>query len=924
MRYRNRFIAALALAISFAACAHRWVPSGRPVPYEGYYVTLPTGMRLVVFERPEVVRVVLSVSYRVGSADDPAGKEGLAHLAEHLAFRGRPGGPGSPRLWDRLQSSGMVFQAVTTADHTDFWELGKGEQLDEMMNVEAARMSNPIAGLNENEFLAERDVVIAELHERFESYDGQAQLEWLLRQGFGDHAYGRPVGGTPESLRRITLADVRAWYREHYTPAHAVVVLSSAFPARAAAQTVANHFGTLASGDGGVREAPVVHVPPSIPKAPPSDAPMAVHRAPIERPELWVGWLLPGDYERSMGRTYAAEMALQVRLSRQFSRDDKNREQVDDYSVGLREMDGATLLYARLFLRREEDAEDVFGRVKKAQWRRRGDLWYQPELRAQILVRSYLQAEQLYGPAAAQFLRSTGLPDYVGGWQKLVTAHLSTFNTDYLDEFLTSERAFAVLVKPDRNLTARSMGAVPAPATDGQVDAMGDFVEDPEGAPFSGAKDLVSIAGSPGLDRVERRTLENGLQVVVARRGTLPIAEMRLVFRTQAEGAPGIPPGLPYLTIGSLCGTSTASELVRAGASRSLDRDLEHFTMIERGSSGNLPLLIETLGRWARLSHTCGDLSDDRRRYSRGLDRRAHRPSVRAHRLLAARLFPDHPYGRSATPESLVDLTSKDRDRWFDEELRPQRATLLLVSDEPITPGLWESIESEFGGWSSKLGAANDMLEPPALPAGGSVTLLDRPGATQALISVGLRRIPQGGGDEVATEAARWALETRLTSRLRLEQGVTYSVGAFDVDHRTASALVVSTAVEQAACAQSLAAILAAARQMAEKPVPAPLAARARVHLARSFGRGFDTIHQVASGLQQIAVRGLPPDHWERFPASIASLTPERIQAAARRLSLGNEVVVIIGDQTALAGQLRRAGFAVEVLHEANPEPEKP
>src|SRR5689334_9897770 len=98
MRTLARSIALLAL---LSACASgRFERKGEAASYEVRAPTLPSGLRLVDYAVPQVERFSVTVSYGVGSADDPPGKEGLAHLVEHLAYRAAPGG-GAP-LFDRL------------------------------------------------------------------------------------------------------------------------------------------------------------------------------------------------------------------------------------------------------------------------------------------------------------------------------------------------------------------------------------------------------------------------------------------------------------------------------------------------------------------------------------------------------------------------------------------------------------------------------------------------------------------------------------------------------------------------------------------------------------------------------------------------------------------------------------------------------
>lgn len=110
--------------------------------------------------------------------------------------------------------------------------------------------------------------------------------------------------------------------------------------------------------------------------------------------------------------------------------------------------------------------------------------------------------------------------------------------------------------------------------------------------------------------------------------------------------------------------------------------------------------------------------------------------------------------------------------------------------------------------------------------------------------------------------------------------------------------------------------ILRAAAGLAAEPLQPASAARARWMVAREFASRFDTVAGAADALETIALHDLPADHFDRMPASIAALDAARIQAAARSLTVGREVIVVSADRAVLPA-LEAAGLAPEV----RPEP---
>jgi zinc protease len=923
MRLRSLLVVSLGL---FLGCAHRYQPHGRPVPYEGFYATFPSGLRLVVYEVPQVDRFAVTVSYGSGSAEDPAGKEGLAHVAEHVAFRARPAWGGDGRIWDRLIAAGFRFNAQTGLDATDYWSVGKAGDLRTALLLEAARMRAPLAGVSADDFSIERDVVVSEHRERFETDPDGAQLQRLLAEAFPDHAYGRPVAGTPESLRTIALGDVRAWTAQRYVPPNAVIVVIAPRKAREVAELVLQAFGELAEPGSGVPVEPVVRSVPGLPPSPEGDIVPATLQAPVPQPVVWVAWPVPGERSRREPQGHAAAAALDAAFAGKLATAylGTSYQVVEGFGAFYVPFAGAGLVVMRVELARAGDAGKIVDLVKSAAFELRAgdDLTGQGSLpgrgraltdqgrtnvilhtRDQLLVGAYLDLERIDGGRVASFLRATGEPDYLAGWQRNVAAQLKFDVNVYASEFLRRERAVAVVVTPDANGLARAVvGRAAAGEAHDALDASGD-------GPAPDAAEALAAARAPGLDGAARRVLPNGLTVVVARRGTLPVARVALVVRTTADGAAGAP-GLGTLASWSGFALFAAHDAVMVGGDASTRLEVERVLYAQHGSSANLDVLLEATAEWAR---------DQRARWfdeaKDVVTRRAARldvdPDTVAARALRKALFPGHPYGRAPTAESIRSIHSGDVDDWLSEEIRPERSTLVVVSDQDPSPELWTAIEGHFGGWR-RGGAPRVEVAAPPLPAVRRVLLVDRPGASQAVMVAGLRAPPLAARDAAAHEAVEWILENRLTDRLRVQQGVSYGVAVETLDLERGAALLVGAAVDRDAAASALGALLAAPRALAEAPLFPADAARARWQVARATAFAYDTTADVAAALTRLATYRLPPDHYDRQPASIAALDPARIQAAAAALAVGREAVVVAGDAKLLRPQLEKAGYAVE------------
>lgn len=902
----------IGLAVMLGGCATgRYTVKGRPVSYEGFYAIFPSGMQLVVYEMPHVDRFMFAVSYRAGSVDDPPGKEGLAHLAEHMAFRARPGGKGKARIWDQLLASGWLWNAFTSADSTDYWEVGKPTDLREALELEVARMRDPLAGVTEDDLAVERDVVISEWRERFETDPTGVELQWVIEAALPGHAYARPVAGTPESLKRITLDDVRAWMGQRYTAQGAVLVLVAPRPVREAVAEVTQVFGRLI-GEGAPRAEPIKYQPPALPEKPRIPSGLQRRKAPVDYPQLWVAWSVPGYYARGVPQTLAADTVLYssvvTRLANWW-----DQGVVHGVRTGVMLRDGAGLLYVRVELEKAEDAERVADAVRFAAAKLSVGLKHPGDwLRDRLLVDAYRDMEQIYAPAVSRFVRAYGIPDYLRYWSAMVAVQFQYAVDGYADRFLSSSRSVAMLVEPDDNTAA-------AWAADGGGAARAEnpvpLEDDLAGLRPPLPQRIAGAARAPGLDKAERRTLPNGLEVVVARRGTLPIADVRLVIRTDSEGVRGSPFGVRRLAMAASRSTFADLRQLNLGAERYERVTPDSVIMGARGSSGNLEGLLDSVSEWGRqlrTGHTDWALKALKHRL--GWD--ARRPSRRAYQALLGRLFPDHPYGRVLLEKDVDEHGFVAAGAWLDRQIRPERSTLVITSDVPPSPELWAFIEGEFGSWRrGDAGPPEPAAEPP-LPARGRVVLVERRAASQALLWVGVRAPARSARDEPALDGLEWLLHSRLQQHLRVEQGVSYGVRVTRLDRNRAAAVLVSAAVDRDAAAASLGRVLSTLRGLGESPVSPLTATWASWQVAREYGFRFDTVAGASDAIEELALERRPPDWFEKQPESIAGLDPERIQAAARSLALGREVVVVVGDRGALEPQLRKAGYQVEVLAE--------
>lgn len=215
----------LALICAAAALALA-VPAGNGAAAAGPDITnftLANGLEVVVIPDHRTPVVTHMIWYKVGSADETAGKSGLAHFLEHLMFKGTAKNP-EGRFSQFLATIGGQENAFTTQDYTAYFQRVAKEYLPKVMEFEADRMTGLV--LTDANVLPERDVVLEEFNMRVANSPEARIGEQISAALYLNHPYGRPVIGWHEEIEKLSRDDALAFYRRFYTPNNATVVIA--------------------------------------------------------------------------------------------------------------------------------------------------------------------------------------------------------------------------------------------------------------------------------------------------------------------------------------------------------------------------------------------------------------------------------------------------------------------------------------------------------------------------------------------------------------------------------------------------------------------------------------------------------------------------------------------------------------------------
>ena len=205
---------------------------------------LDNGLKIVVQEDHRAPVVVSQVWYRAGALDEVNGKTGVAHVLEHMMFKGTKAVPAG-KFSRLIAAAGGKENAFTAQDQTTYFQQLEKSNLPLSMKLEADRMANLI--LTDEEFAKEIKVVMEERRWRTEDKPQSKVNEQFNSTIYHVHPYGRPVVGWMNDLENMTAADAREWYKTWYAPNNATLVVVGDVNAQDVLKLAKQYFGPLKS-----------------------------------------------------------------------------------------------------------------------------------------------------------------------------------------------------------------------------------------------------------------------------------------------------------------------------------------------------------------------------------------------------------------------------------------------------------------------------------------------------------------------------------------------------------------------------------------------------------------------------------------------------------------------------------------------------
>jgi zinc protease len=772
-------------------------------------LVLPSGLRLLLDEDPGATTAGVVSVVAGGSSADPPGRDGLAHLVEHLTFRAvDTAADASERgatRGDRLIRYAVAeMNGYTTRDALIFYEFAPAQRLPSLIALEAQRLTAPLMGVDEDALAIERQVVGSEHLVRDDPRAGGWAAHALVPRLFPpQHPYARSPAGTDESRRKATLADARAFAEAAFRPER-TTLLVAAPPGATSLEVIAEGLPAALRGDA----AHPVTRPPRV-KVPGADAALAdgvvaaVERktSPLPTAELWIGWRLPA----AVGAARATEEVLQRWLQGDVGSDSLLEEEpkIRHVRVVLDPGASASVLLVRVLTAEGADPE----RIARVVVARVSSAWSREPTERDAFddLKRFYETEQLFDDPpqvpralmqalfAATSERATSMTDVWSQFRAVTSAAVAKLAYEHL----TREKARAVMFTPAPAPADGAHAGVTAPLGAGSVR------EVVPGAAGWNPAELLPLSPPPA--HVVTKKLENGLTVVTIRRRG-PTASAWLAFRGGTSDAE--PPLIAELAMRVRADARQATRLhmlPARGATRDLSYDVVRFL------PSQLPEALTLLFAKATVAVQSWPTNEGLSRMLAPMAAEEDAQVARGEGAFWRALFGDHPYARIVSAGDLGKLTRSDVDAWLGRVHTSRNAALVVMGD--VAPADVEhaagilSTQIKAPAWLADLAAPPAVVPRPAGPAHVVPVITARRGAlTDVRLACVLPSLTRA--DAGHFELLEHAVEARLNAALRSEHGETYGVSV-DVQRLRGGTtyLVASTFVGDENLTRSLAAL---------------------------------------------------------------------------------------------------------------------
>ncbi|MDE2637332.1 MAG: pitrilysin family protein [Chloroflexota bacterium] len=869
---------------------------------------LENGLEVILVRDTTAPTVAVDIWYRVGSANDPPGKSGFAHLFEHMMFEGSPHVPNNG-MDQLLEPVGGSSNAYVNNDYTVYYDTVPSHQLPLALWLEADRM----AGLDvtQENLDNQRAIVIEELQRSYDNRPYGTAVKALITVPYSYEPYKRPAIGNIDDVNAAQIEDVIEFHRTYYLPNNATLVVAGDIDFEVTKTMIEDLFGPIPGGDD----------PPALPEFVPVDQEEAefitIEDPFINIPALLVAYEIPPlvheDYPALSVLSRVLSVGDSSRLAKRLV-DTGKALQADAWIDGNRGPGYfAFILLANVGVDLAELEEASYEELQKII----DEGVPQEELEKVI---AGIRSSNILGLETALGLaESVQSANYYSGDPQAVFSGINRY------EAVTSEDiqrvALEYLEESDRHVfnVVETDAEAPPPvepyAAEETIEHEPDYryvIEQDEPPPPLDSNEF-------NFPTITENVLGNGLEVVVIEQPNMPIISLDVYLAGGSTAQPTDLAGTAGIT-GYLIsrGTETRSAQDIAGAIEQVGGAVGSV-----GSSDFLQLGVFALIEDADLAFDLladmtlnanfpeNEFEREQTEWISSLEAGMAQPGFVARRIFDNRLYSsEHGYGNLYTLESLEAITRDDIVAFYESRSTPDNAVLIIAGAITTEEGLAYA-EQHFADWE---GSA-EAIAYPALPdnSGQQILLVDRPGSTQATFRIGNIGIQGASLDyfpaRVLNHVLGGTFSSRLVQNIREEKGYTYSIGSGFSFPADMGYFLVSADVRNDVIAPALEEVFSEIERIQSEPLTDQEINDARDGIVGEWVFGLETYQDFVEAVASYKIRGVELVRLNKWLGYIKDVTTDDVLEIANTYIRPEDfIIVVVGDASAIQEQLETLG----------------
>lgn len=849
---------------------------------------LPNGLTLITRRQADCGVVAINTWVKAGYFHEPDEVAGMAHLFEHMFFKGSKNFPGAEEIARQVSSLGGASNAGTIYDTTNYYFVLPSEGLIRGIEIQADAIANPL--FDAEELKKEAEVVIEESNRKLDNPAAVA-VESMFATAFTRHRMRRWRIGSNEVLRNIRRDDLLAFFETLYRPENIVVSICGDFTQQEVLDTVTRTFGEIPRGK------LVKERGPSEP--PQTGFRFAEGRGDFQQSWSVLGWHVPGlDHPDGEALDVLTTVLGSGRYSRLYrsvissgaantiSADSTVYEDVGVFNVRISADDESL-----------ETAEGITS-TEIERIRRFGPTRYELELaRNGAESAAIFELSDVLGQA-----QTLGWFETRGGYEKL-GVYLTKLDAVTPDDV---RRVASEYLRP-ANLTLyryRANGA-PEGAREAVLAALEEAAAEAQGSThvdMTHAELPPAPAGATADHPVRRFMLSNGITLFVREIPGTPTVSTGVYFRGGRVHENSSIAGITQLMARAM------KRGTKSRAMEQIDREIEYLgtqlgvvldddyfgfslDILRSHYAAGLEILVDVV---RNPSFPAEEIEKARRLQIASIRRALDSSTSRPFQLLRATFYRDHPYGLpdSGSITSVESLTRDDLFEWHGGEVVADSATIVVVGDV-ASDDVVELMEGAFGS----LPKSATLRRPVALPEVVTATteiseVRDR---KQSAMAIGFPTVPPTHPDWITLRLIQnvcSGLSGILFAELRGRRSLAYTVYAGDASNMLAGAFVAYIATEASKEAEAKEALLAEIRKLGVDGFSLEDLERSKSHLTGTTKIRLQTNSARRGEIAQSYLYNLGIDFTPRFLERIHGVSLEEARQVAGKYLSGDAIVI--------------------------------